>query len=134
MAYSRSLAIDTSVFSLLLRGDEHINELVSSSGLVAMPIVVAAELRAGFMHGKKSEKYGPILDDFLADSCTVLLHITDDTIPIYAELYTYARSKGKQLSNNDFWIAALCIQYNHQLLTGDKDFDALPQVRRIHLH
>jgi predicted nucleic acid-binding protein len=134
MAYSKSLAVDTSAFSLLLRGDEHIKELVSTSGLVAMPIVVAAELRAGFLHGKKSEKYGPILDDFLADSCTVLLQISDDTIPIYAELYAYARSKGKQLSNNDFWIAALCIQYNHPLLTGDKDFDALPQVRRIHLH
>ena len=134
MAYNKSLVVDTSAFSQLLRGDEHVKGLVTTSGLVAMPIVVAAELRAGFLHGKKSEKYGPILDDFLADSCTVLLHITDDTIPIYAELYAYARSKGRQLSNNDFWIAALCIQYNHPLLTGDKDFDSLPQVRRIHLH
>lgn len=132
MGYSRPLAIDTSTFSLFLRGDDRIEKVVSTSELVAMPIVVVAELRAGFLHGKKSEKYGSILDDFLADSSTALLNITGDTIPIYAELYAYARSRGKQLSNNDLWIAALCAQYNYPLLTSDKDFDALPQVRRIY--
>ena len=131
MDSSKSFAIDTSAFSLLLRGDKQITDLVSASELVAMPIIVAAELRAGFLHGKMSKKYDPILDEFLSDSSTTLLHITGDTVPIYAELYAYARSKGKQLSNNDFWIAALCIQYNHPLLTRDKDFDALPQARRI---
>lgn len=130
MAY-KSLAIDTSAFSLLLRGNKSIEDLISNTGLVNMPIVVAAELRAGFLHGKKSERYGPILDDFLSDTSTSLLHITDDTVPVYAELYAYSRLNGRQLSNNDLWIGALCVQYNQPLLTTDKDFDALPQVRRI---
>lgn len=131
MAYNKPLAIETSTFSLLLRGDESIKKAVSNAELVAMPIVVSAELQAGFLHGKKTEKYGLILEEFLADASTILLHITNDTVPIYAELYAHARSKGKQLSNNDLWIAALCIQYNYPLLTRDNDFDALPQVRRV---
>ncbi len=133
MAY-KSLAIDTSTFSLLLRGDDSVKELISTTEMVSMPIVVAAELRAGFLHGKKGKQYGPILDDFLSDPSTSLLHITDDTVPLYAELYVYSRSNGGQLSNNDLWIAALCVQYNQPLLTNDKDFDALPQVRRIANH
>jgi tRNA(fMet)-specific endonuclease VapC len=131
MAYSRPLAIETSSFSHLLRGDATIGNLISTAELVGMPIVVVAELRAGFLHGGMVTKYGPILDDFLLDSRTTLLHITEVTVQIYAELYAHARSSGKQLSNNDLWIAALCVQYNYPLLTLDKDFDALPQVRRI---
>jgi predicted nucleic acid-binding protein len=96
-----------------------------------MPIVTVAELRAGFLHGQKSNKYGPILDDFVLDTRTTILHITDDTVPIYAELYAYSRSVGKQLPGNDLWIAALCVQHNYPLLTFDKDFDVLPQVRRV---
>lgn len=131
MAFSQSLAIETSSFSLLLRGDIAVGELVSTAELVAIPIVAVAELRAGFLHGGKSKKYGPILDDFLSDPRTTVLHIVDSTVQIYAELYAYARSNGKQLSNNDLWIAALCIEHNYPLLTLDKDFDSLPQVRRV---
>jgi tRNA(fMet)-specific endonuclease VapC len=133
MAYSQQIVIDTSSFSLLLRGDTPVGNLISSVELVAVPIIVVAELRAGFLYGGKVTKYGPILDDFLSDPHTTLLHITEVTAQIYAELYAYARSQGKQLSNNDLWIAALCVQYNCPLLTSDKDFDALPQVRRVNV-
>jgi tRNA(fMet)-specific endonuclease VapC len=131
MTYSQSLAIDTDAFSQLLRGNVEVGRIISTAQIVAMPIVVVAELRAGFLHGKKTAKYGPILDDFLSDTRTTVLHITDDTVQIYAELYAQARSKGKQFSNNDLWIAALCIQHNYPLLTFDGDFNALPQVRRV---
>ena len=131
MTYSKPFAIETNTFSLLLRGDLVVRGQISTTELVAMPVVSVAELRAGFLYGQKVAKYGPILDEFLADSRTTVLHITDDTVPIYAELYTYSRQAGKQLSNNDLWIAALCVQYGYPLLTFDRDFDALPQVRRI---
>jgi tRNA(fMet)-specific endonuclease VapC len=131
MAYSKPLAIETNTFSRLLHGDSVVKRLISTTELVAMPIITVAELRAGFLHGQKVTKYGPILDEFLSDVRTTVLQITDDTVPIYAELYAYSRSLGKQMSNNDLWIAALCVQYGYPLLTFDKDFDALPQVRRI---
>ncbi len=131
MAYSPSFAIETNTFSLLLRGDPVTADLIGTAELVAIPIIVVAELRAGFLHGQKVAKYGPILDDFLSDPHTSVLQITDETVPVYAEMYAYARSSGKQLSNNDLWIAALCVQYNFPLFTFDKDFDALPQVRRV---
>src|SRR5476651_804804 len=108
MAYSMPFAIETNTFSLLLRGDSVVKELISRTELVAMPIIAVAELRAGFLHGQKVTKYGPILDDFLSDTRTTVLHITDETAPIYAELYAHTRKVGKQLSNNDLWIAALC--------------------------
>lgn len=131
MAYSQSFAIETNSYSRLLRGDVAVGKLTRAAEMVALPIVVIAELRAGFLHGGKTEKYGSILDDFLSDPHTIVLRINDDTVSLYAELYAYARSNGKQLSNNDLWIAALCVQHNYPLLTFDTDFDALPQVRRI---
>lgn len=131
MAFKRPFALDTNAFSLLLRGDAQVAELVTTAEAVAMPVVVVAELRAGFLHGGKSDIYGPVLDDFLADARVGVLQVTDETVQFYAELYAYVRAHGKQFSNNDLWIAALCLQYNYPLLSYDKDFDALPQLRRV---
>lgn len=133
MAYNQPFAIDTNTFSLLLRGHNAVTRAVSTTELVAVPIITIAELRAGFLHGRKSPKYEPVLDDFLSDPSTTILHINNHTVPIYAELYAHSRSQGKQLSPNDLWIGALCIQYSYPLLTFDKDFDALPQIRRVRL-
>jgi tRNA(fMet)-specific endonuclease VapC len=130
MVYKK-LAIETCTFSLLLRGNKVIKELISHAETVAMPIITIAELNAGFLYGNKTEKYSPILDNFLTNPSVTILHITSDTTPIYAELYAFSRLNGKKLSNNDLWIAALCIQYNYPLLTTDKDFDTLPQVRKV---
>lgn len=106
-------------------------EAISLAEIVAVPIVLVAELQAGSLQGNKTKKYGPILDSFLANGSVIVLHITLDTVPIYAELYAYARLKGKQLSNNDLWIAAPCIQYSYPILTNDKDFQFLPQLRKV---
>lgn len=50
---------------------------------------------------------------------------TNKTTEIYGELSVLCRNKGRALSNNDLWIAALAIECDQPLATYDKDFAAL---------
>jgi len=45
------IAIDTNRYSDLVKGDEAVAEIVSSADEVWVPVIVVAELRAGFAAG-----------------------------------------------------------------------------------
>jgi len=133
MGSSHRLALDTNAFSRFMRGDAQIAEVLDSAQTIALPVIVLAELRAGFAYGSKPKQYNQILDTFLQNPHVEILHITDETVPLYAELYARNKRLGQPVSPHDYWIAALCIQRNFPLLTFDKDFDSLPSVRRFML-
>src|SRR5262245_1545328 len=49
--------------------------------------------------------------------------------PAYAAIYADLRRRGRVLSQIDLLIATLCRQMNLTLLTSDRDFEALPDLR-----
>lgn len=52
-----------------------------------------------------------------------------ETAKLYGSLALLLRSRGKVLSQVDMMQAALAIQMKLTLITGDRDFEALPEVR-----
>jgi predicted nucleic acid-binding protein len=48
---------------------------------------------------------------------------------IYGAIYLDLRRRGRILSQVDIMLAALCQQLNLTLLTTDRDFEALPDLR-----
>ena len=48
---------------------------------------------------------------------------------IYGEIYLDLRRRGRALSQVDMMLAALCRQMSLTLLTTDRDFEALPDLR-----
>lgn len=52
-----------------------------------------------------------------------------DTARVYGTIALLLRSRGKVLSQVDMMQAALAIQMKLTLVTGDRDFEALPEVR-----
>jgi tRNA(fMet)-specific endonuclease VapC len=49
----------------------------------------------------------------------------EEILSAYGEIDSYLKRKGKQVSQNDVWIAATCKATGMVLLTSDKDFDPL---------
>jgi len=49
---------------------------------------------------------------------------------IYGAIYLDLRRRGRALSQVDMMLAALCRQMSLTLLTTDRDFEALPDLRR----
>ena len=59
-----------------------------------------------------------------------VLPITLDTAVCYAALRSQLKSAGRPIAANDGWIAALALQHRLPVLSRDKHFDAVPNVRR----
>ncbi|WP_164689624.1 type II toxin-antitoxin system VapC family toxin [Herpetosiphon llansteffanensis] len=57
-------------------------------------------------------------------------YLPDETDALHAaELQIALRRQGRQLATVDALIAALALRYGLVLLTTDKDFDAVPELR-----
>lgn len=117
------MIIDTNFYSRLVADPKSVLELLAGDKHVALPLPVVAELRSGFAGGSKQITNEANLTEFIESNTTTVLLPSEATTYIYAELQQYARYKGKALSNNDIWIAALAREDGDTLVTFDRDFD-----------
>ncbi|MDJ0658264.1 MAG: PIN domain-containing protein [Crocosphaera sp.] len=52
-----------------------------------------------------------------------------ETAIIYSKTRLALKRKGCPIPENDIWIAALCLRNNWTLVTDDKDFDYIEDLR-----
>lgn len=122
------MILDTSAYSALQKGNQAIVAEIAKANQLLLPVIAIGELRYGFANGAKAQENERVLQKFLAIDKVEILDITNATTAHYAELYKYAKQKGKALSHNDLWIAALAKQYRVQLVSLDRDFEALSEL------
>lgn len=125
------IAIDSNRYTDLCRGDPGVVEIVEGAGEIHVPLIVLAEQRAGFAHGRWREKNDRVLTRFLNNPGVYVLAPDEQTTRVYADLYAYLRKKGRPIPTNDLWIASLVVQHGLVLFDRDSDFDALPQLPRV---
>lgn len=53
-----------------------------------------------------------------------------ETVQLFGELSLYLRRRGRILSHVDIVLAAMAKHMNLTLLTADKDFEGLPEIRK----
>lgn len=116
------MILDTNAYSALVVDAPQLIELLAHETRIALPLSVIAELRSGFLGGNRLVENTDALSHFLAQDSTDVLVPTPETTHLYAELQHYAKSRGRILSNNDIWIAALAREDGDRLVTYDRDF------------
>ncbi len=94
-----------------------------------LPLAVDAELRSGYRGGNREAANLTLYTTFLREFDIRIVNPDQTTAIAYAELAAWCKSHGIATSNNDLWIAATAVQHGAQLLTLDKDFAHIPQVR-----
>lgn len=119
------MIIDTNIYTAIRKGDSRVTQILSGVDLVHIPVPVIAELRKGFSLGTLKDRNEQDLFGFLSADNSIILNCVIETTDCYAEVSTYAQKMGRALSHNDLWIAALAMQHNIELLTLDKDFEAI---------
>lgn len=125
------LVLDTNAYSDLKRGNQSIKRILNNTSTTYVPVIVLADLKAGFFSGNRTEESLKELNDFIQTPGTQLLEVNEETTDNYAKLASYLKKNGTPIPINDIWIAALCVQYDLPLLTSDSDFKHLPQVKLI---
>lgn len=127
---SQRLILDTNAYSDFMRGTDWVFPFRHASEL-HLPIIVVAELRAGFRNGSKTQQNEQTLAAFIASPRVRVCAPNAATTHHYASLYHQLRTQGTPIPLNDLWISALAIQTGAWLCTKDSHFDHLPQIPRL---
>ena len=125
------LALDTNRYTDLCRGDASAINTVEHADEVWLPVIVLAELRAGFAVGSQGARNEALLRRFLLKSGVRVLFADEQTTHHYAAVYRQLRKQGTPIPTNDMWIASLVLQHSLVLFARDAHFDALPQLSRV---
>jgi predicted nucleic acid-binding protein len=122
------IALDTNAYADWKKGVCW-QETISQADEVHLSVTVLGELYYGFACGDRQVKNLGELELFL-EMPSVHVDVTSKAVAIcYGELKQYLRTQGTPIPDNDVWIAAACIEQGASLLTSDKHFERLPQVR-----
>jgi len=124
-----AVAIDTNAYSAFRRGLPDMVEVFSRVPRVIVPLVVLAELLAGFAGGKQSDRNRTDLARFLASPRVSLALPDRHTAESYASVFQELRKAGKPIPTNDIWVAATAIQAAIPLITLDSHFRSVVKLR-----
>jgi tRNA(fMet)-specific endonuclease VapC len=124
----RRILLDTSAYSLLMRGRKEVAAMLDAADEVYLSATVIGELLAGFKKGKFEQRNREILDRFLDVPRVSLIPLDEETGERYAIILDYLRRQGTPIPTNDIWIAASAMQHGLVLVTSDRHFLKLPQV------
>ncbi len=124
------VALDTNRLTDLFQGDAELADRLGECDEVWLPLVVLAEIKAGFYGGSQQHRNEKLLQSFLAKPTVGVLLLERETAEHYARLLVQLKRAGTPIPDNDLWIAALALQHDLQLITRDHHFERVPQLLR----
>ncbi len=123
------VALDTNRLVDLFQGDAQLAERLSECDEVWIPLIVLAEIKAGF-YGGSQHRNEILLQSFLVRPTVGILLPARETAEHYARLFVQLKRAGTPVPDNDLWIAALALQHDLRLITRDRHFKQIPQLLR----
>ena len=124
------VALDTNRLTDLFQGDAALAERLGLCDEVWIPLVVLAEIKAGFLGGNRRHRNEVLLRKLLSKTTVGVLLPDRETAEHYARLFVQLKRAGTPVPDNDLWIAALALQHDLLLITRDKHFEKIPQLLR----
>ena len=119
------VALDTSAYSHLRRGHERIVDAVARADVVHLPVTVLGELEGGFRAGSRYRENRRALQELLDEPFVAMIETSQDVAHRYGKLFAELRRAGTPIPVNDIWIAAATMTVGAQLITFDRDFEAV---------
>ncbi len=129
MKVSGKLAIDTNAVIAYRKGIDEVCAIIDGVEILFLPAIVLGELLYGAINSKQSKENKKAIYDFLENS--VLLPVDEAICNRYSTIRFYLKQAGNPIPENDIWIAAICLEYNIPLLTRDKHFEKVSELKVI---
>jgi tRNA(fMet)-specific endonuclease VapC len=124
------VALDTNRLTDLFQGDAELADRLGECDEVWIPLIVLAEMKAGFLGGSQQYRNETLLRTFLGKPTVGILLPARETAEQYARLFVQLKRAGTPIPDNDLWIAALVLEHDLQLITRDRHFERVPQLLR----
>ncbi|MGA2879860.1 MAG: type II toxin-antitoxin system VapC family toxin [Bryobacteraceae bacterium] len=124
------VALDTNRLTDLFQGDAELASRLGECDEVWLPLIVLAEIKAGFYGGSQQHRNEILLQRFLAKPTVGVLCPARETAEHYAHLFVQLKRAGTPIPDNDIWISALVLEHDLMLITRDQHFERVPQMLR----
>ena len=102
---------------------KEITENVSDEPSIPSPVV--SEYYYGFLGTRKKEAALKILENYN------ILNTSRNSAIIFAEIKDELKKSGQIISDMDLLIASICIDNNATLITADKQFEKIKELKKI---
>ncbi len=123
------MILDTNGLSAFFDWEERVVAHLARANAVHLPVIVIGEYRFGLRRSRLRKEREPGLAEF-ARACVVLPVLELTALP-YAAIRHELKRAGTPIPENDIWIAALAVEYSLPILSDDRHFDAVRQVKRV---
>ena len=123
------MILDTNALSALADGQDTLLEVLGSTSVLSLPVVVIGEYEYGIASSRHRSRYADWLVAFVP-ACRVRV-IDRQTATHYASLRRELRARGRPIPSNDAWIAALARQHGEAVVSRDAHFDEVAGLRRL---
>ena len=127
------IMLDTNAYSNLLRGNIEILNSIKTSSHIYFSIFVIAELLAGFKGGSKEKSNVEVLNSFLSKSKVEIINTNYETANTFALIKNKLKTDGNPIPINDVWIAAHALQTNSTLISKDKHFKYIDNIKVVNI-
>ena len=127
----KKVLIDTNIYSLAMRGDENIVDVLRRIDQIGFSTISIGELLSGFKGGSYEEKNKNELNIFLDSPRVTVFAVDVETADFYAAILNNLKSKGTPIPTNDIWIAAAAFQNGFKLFSKDKHFNFISELIRL---
>ena len=119
--------LDTNIISAWLKGESGIADKIDAAKEIHLPVIAVGELQYGAMFSKHTKKN---IDDINNISARYNVLVADEnTAGRYGEIKAALRKKGKPIPENDIWIAAIALQHGLIVVTRDKHFSEIEELK-----
>lgn len=126
--------LDTSTISFVLNGELGVARRYQEASLgnsVHSSVITEGELLFGALRVGRARQL-ELLGDiswFLSD-LTSILPIDSEVAATWAELKRAAEKRGRPVASNDLWIAATAVYHDMTLVTHDRDFTSIEELKQ----
>ncbi|HYM11788.1 MAG TPA: type II toxin-antitoxin system VapC family toxin [Bryobacterales bacterium] len=124
------ILLDTNRLTDAFRGVAEVVQILEQAAEIWIPFVALAEIKTGFLGGRRAAENEGLLHAFLRLPGVAVLFADEGTTDAYARLFLQLRRAGTPVPTNDLWIASLAVQHQLVLLSRDQHFAKLPQVSK----
>ena len=120
--------LDSDAYSMLMRGDSRVGDVVRSAEQIVMPSVLVGELMYAFRQGQRTEQHVDQLRSFLDRPYISFMSAGPVTADRYARIMESLGARGIQVPTNRVWVAAHAMETDADLVSADRHYGHIEQI------
>ena len=120
--------LDTNAAIARINGDPVLEALLRQADEIYVPVIVLGELYYGAENSAKISENLEQIEEFRRN--VISLNCDIDTAREFGRLVHEQRVKGQMIPDNDMWIASVARQHDLAVISRDKHFEAVDNLKR----